>query len=224
MKILRKLISLCLAVILGFWLATTGILNGTVVGDWLETIVNIVPSPDEWQEFNPLSNGSVDTESLSEQLSPDSTTDQPASSLTVEESSEVDYQVVEDRIFTLLNELRQEQNLTTLQKNDTLKIAADLRARETETSFSHTRPNGKNPFTVFEEDGLTYPYKMVGENLGMATYYLSEKEMAELLFNGWVESEGHYENMVRPEYEEIGIGVHYDGEFLYATQMFGTPL
>jgi len=55
----------------------------------------------------------------------------------------------------------------------------------------------------------------------MATYHMNETEMAELIFNGWVESEGHYENLVRPEFEEIGVGIHYDGEFLYATQLFG---
>ena len=58
----------------------------------------------------------------------------------------------------------------------------------------------------------------------MATYYLDEKGMAELLFNGWKESPGHYENMVRKEFTEVGIGVYYDGETLYAAQLFGTPM
>ena len=40
----------------------------------------------------------------------------------------------------------------------------------------------------------------------MATYHTDEEGMAEFIFNGWVESEGHYENMIRPEYAEIGLG------------------
>lgn len=223
MKVIRKLITLLLAILFGFWLATTGILHGTIVGDWLETIVNIVPSPNEWPNFSTVTDKSLDITESSDQFSTIEKSDQSASSYQ-SESSEVDYQIVEERIFALLNDLREEQGLNSLKKNNILKKAADLRAQETEVSFSHTRPNGKNPFTIFEENGLAYPYRVVGENLGMATYYLDEKEMAELLFNGWVESEGHYENMIRPDYEEIGIGVHYDGEFLYATQMFGTPM
>ncbi|GEL66669.1 CAP domain-containing protein [Marinilactibacillus psychrotolerans] len=223
MKVIRKLITLLLAIVFGFWLATTGILHGTVVGEWLETVVNIIPSPSEWTDFSRSTNRSLHMNTQGDSLDISKESDQSVSTPPLK-TSEVDYQVVEERIFVLLNNLRQEQGLNNLKKNDILKKAADLRAKETETSFSHTRPNGKNPFTVFEENGLAYPYRVVGENLGMATYYLDEKEMAELLFNGWVESEGHYENMVRPEYEEIGIGVHYDGEFLYATQMFGTPI
>ncbi|TLQ09677.1 CAP domain-containing protein [Marinilactibacillus psychrotolerans] len=223
MKVIRKLITLLLAIVFGFWLATTGILHGTIVGEWLETVVNIIPSPSEWTDFSRSTNTSLHMNTQGDLLDISKESDQSGSTSPLK-TSEVDYQVVEERIFVLLNNLRQEQGLNNLKKNDILKKAADLRAKETETSFSHTRPNGKNPFTVFEENGLAYPYRVVGENLGMATYYLDEKEMAELLFNGWVESEGHYENMVRPEYEEIGIGVHYDGEFLYATQMFGTPI
>lgn len=55
----------------------------------------------------------------------------------------------------------------------------------------------------------------------MATYFKDEAGMAEFLFDGWVESEGHYANMVHPDFIEVGIGVHYDGEFLYAVQIFG---
>lgn len=134
---------------------------------------------------------------------------------------EIDYTLVEERIMTLLNELRQEQGLLPLTKNDTLKAAADHRAIETQTSFSHTRPDGSDFYTIILTEDYQYPYQMVGENLAMATYFKDEEGMAEFLFNGWVESEGHYANMIQPDFLEVGIGVHYDGEFLYAVQLFG---
>lgn len=61
---------------------------------------------------------------------------------------EIDYTLVEDKVMVLLNELRLEQGLLLLTKNETLKAAADHRAIETQTSFSHTRPDGTDFYTV----------------------------------------------------------------------------
>ncbi|OJF93049.1 CAP domain-containing protein [Alkalibacterium sp. 20] len=223
MKLLRKFITLLLAITIGFWLGVSGILNGTRLGGWMNTAVDYMPTQTEISQLR----SSFDTIPIIGESSFTDNQESPAADNTIIETNEheeVDYDKVEQTIISLLNELREEQNLNTLKSNDMLKAAAIIRAKETEESFSHTRPNGTDPFTVFEEEGISYPYRIVGENLGMATYYMSEEEMAELLFDGWVESEGHYENMIKPEYEEIGVGVHYDGEFLYATQLFGTPL
>ena len=134
---------------------------------------------------------------------------------------EIDYTLVEDKIMILLNDLRLQQGLLPLTKNETLKAAADHRAIETQTSFSHTRPDGTDFYTIILTDDYWYPYQTVGENLAMATYFKDEEGMAQFLFDGWVESEGHYANMVHPDFLEVGIGVHYDGEFLYAVQLFG---
>ena len=134
---------------------------------------------------------------------------------------EIDYMLVEDKIMVLLNDLRLEKGLLPLTKNETLKAAADYRAIETQTSFSHARPDGTDFYTIVLTDAYWYPYQTIGENLAMATYFKDEEGMAEFLFDGWVESEGHYANMVHPDFLEVGIGVHYDGEFLYAVQLFG---
>lgn len=219
MKYIRKLVVLILAVILGFWLASTNALQNTMVGNWLDTIVRFIPAPDDWSNLS-LQN----PEQLVKRFAPEEQPNESqVSSVTQERSSDLEYNVVETRILTLLNALREEKQVSTLTSNETLREVANIRAIETETLFSHTRPDGSDTFSVFEEEGISYPYTIVGENLGMATNYLDETAMAELLFNGWVESEGHYENMIRPEFQEVGIGVHYDGEFLYATQIFGTP-
>ena len=135
----------------------------------------------------------------------------------------VNKEQIEDIIFKLVNELREELGAGSVVKNETLRLAADIRAVETEESFSHTRPNGQEPFTVLKEQETFYPYFMVGENLAMATYFRDDNHMAQLIFDGWVDSEDHYQTMINSDFEELGIGVHYDGEILYATQFFGTP-
>lgn len=220
MKFIKKVIVLLLAVFLGFWLGFSGILNGTKVGNVMEKTVSYLPNSNEVRRFKtstvPLFDDLIQSNSSTVNENPETN-----SSITGEHP-DVDYVKVEETIIRLVNELRQELNLPILESNDMLKAAAMMRAKETEESFSHTRPNGLDAFSVFEEEGIEYNYQRAGENLGMATYYMSEEEMAELIFEGWVESEGHYKNMVLPDYEEIGIGVHYDGEFLYATQIFGT--
>lgn len=220
LKLLRKIISLILVFILGFWFAFAGILDGTKAGDVLITIVSYLPDRNDIHNIL-----DEPTEEQSRQIDSDSEEVTEPTTLQVDfesEDNEVNYELVEATIIELTNELRQEQGLSTLVPNDMLRAAAYIRAEELEETFSHTRPNGSDAFTVFQEEGISYPYHMVGENLAMGTYYLREAEMAQFLFDGWVESEGHYENMIRQEYAEIGVGVHYDGEILYATQMFGT--
>lgn len=220
MKLLKKLIRLTLVFILGFWFAFAGILDGTQAGDVLITIVSYLP---DRNDIHNIFNESMQEQSLQIDSNSKEITDPTRSQADFEsEDSEVNYEVVETTIIELTNELRQEHGLSTLVPNDILRAAAYIRAEELEDTFSHTRPDGSDAFTVFQEEGIIYPYHMVGENLAMGTYYLQEVEMAQLLFDGWVESEGHYENMIRQEYEEIGVGIHYDGEILYATQLFGT--
>ena len=215
MKFLRKVFTLLLAILLGFWLASANILNGTKTGEVMETIVNYLPDRNDLQQTPLLED--IYTPAEGEVKAP-----QESAQTLEANDSEVDAQLIGRKIIELVNELRAEKGASPVASNEMLQAAATIRAVETEESFSHTRPDGTDAFTVFEEEGIPYPYRAVGENLGMATYYLSDEEMAELLFNGWVESEGHHENMIRPEYDEIGIGVHYDGEILYVTQLFGT--
>lgn len=222
MKLLRKILSLILVFILGFWMAFSGILTGTKAGNVLETIVGYLPDRNTIEQIveKPQQNKKREIESASKEIDESEET-KPA---IFSQNSEVNYEIVEEKVIELTNELRQEQGLSTLQPNNALRTGAYVRAEELGESFSHTRPDGSDAFSVFETENLSYPYKRAGENLAMGTYYLPEEKMAQFLFDGWVESEGHYENMVQQEYTEIGVGVHYDGEYLYLTQLFGTPL
>lgn len=207
-KLLGFIVSVLISIMFRFWLAATNILDGTQVGQLLYDVVDVIPVPDE------LSTGmQVDL--------PEGETNTNAT--TENSSEEIEYKIIENRIFELLNELRTEVGVQPVTQNQSLKLAADQRALETEELFEHTRPDGSDPFTVLEEAGHEYSYQLAGENLAMATYYLDENGMAEVIFDGWKNSQGHYENMIKPEFEEVGIGIHYDGEILYATQIFGTP-
>ncbi|MCC5889450.1 MAG: CAP domain-containing protein [Alkalibacterium sp.] len=221
MRYLRKLFFLLLSLLIGFWLGTSGILQGTTVGNWMETIVSYFPTSADIEQFNQNGN---DLPFLSESFFEGTEDEEPveAPDVSSEEAEKLDVSLIEETVIVLVNELREDLDVPPVASNDMLRSAATIRAIETEEQFSHTRPDGTDAFTVFDEEGIHYPYQTAGENLGMATYHLQEEQMAELIFNGWVDSQGHYENMIRSDFEEIGVGVHYDEEFLYITQLFGT--
>lgn len=118
--------------------------------------------------------------------------------------------IIEQELFRLVNELRSSVGVGQLSHDDSLYRAARIRAAESATRFSHTRPNGSSYQTVFEEVGFNN-YTVIGENLVYRTSSetISEEELysiAALLFQQWQESPGHYENMVKPEYECGDVG------------------
>ena len=215
---MRKFFSYSLLLIIligfGYWLGSSTILEGTKISDTISLMENKLKD-------NPLVlvEESPDISEQEQSTSVDST-----SKNDLTETDEIDVAVVEKRMLELLNDLRSEVGVAPVSSNDQLKKAANIRAIETEESFSHTRPDGKATFTVLEESEVNYSYRLAGENLAMGTNYLSEKEMAEWLFKGLKDSPGHYENMIKNDFEEVGIGVHYDGTNLYIVQIFGTPL
>ncbi len=117
----------------------------------------------------------------------------------------------------LLNQLRREHGLNALSwnPNSDLQKAAQLRAREIEEYFSHTRPDGSDCFTVFKQFGLSY--HACGENIAYGTN-LSPAGAMRL----WTNSPGHYKNMVKPDFREVGLACHVSGDLIYWVQLFYT--
>ncbi len=59
-----------------------------------------------------------------------------------------------------------------------------------------------------------------GENVATASGYPSIADAVEVMFDGLVNSPGHYANMTSPAFTHIGIGIGSDGDKHYATQNF----
>ena len=98
-------------------------------------------------------------------------------------------------ILSLVNEKRKEADLDPLVWNDVLANDASLRAKEISKKFSHTRPNGKDWYTLDEDN-------MYGENLGKGY------ETAQEVFDAWMNSKSHKENILWEEFTQIGIAVY----------------
>jgi len=76
----------------------------------------------------------------------------------------------------------------------------------------------------FKERIETYGYawQYIGENLGAGTVIDSAKKMVD----GWLESDNHCDNLMNPNYTEVGMVMIKDESSLYThywTQNFGTP-
>jgi uncharacterized protein YkwD len=124
---------------------------------------------------------------------------------------------IEAQIQQQINAIRQEQGLTPLQPNDRLaEVARRYSQRMAEQEFfSHTAPEGDTPDQRVRSAGIVYV--LVGENLFKGT---NVPQPVEAAVEGWMDSPGHRQNILRSGYRETGIGVWRQGETYYVTQLF----
>ena len=136
------------------------------------------------------------------------------------------YSGIEKEILTQLNDLRASLGLPALKSHSQLTEGARIRAKEMfdNNYFAHSRPDGSNWDTVFTKDVPLSGYRYLGENLAKT---VGMNPDASYMMDMWINSQGHYENMVRDVYTHVGIGVYAanvpgKGMTTYAVQEFGT--
>ena len=119
----------------------------------------------------------------------------------------------EQQVINMVNEERAKKGLSALTIQNDLTLAAEVRARELEQLFAHTRPDGRNCFTALDDIGI--PYSSVGENIAYG--YTTPSNVME----GWMNSPGHRANIMNAGYKKIGVGFWQD-EYgrQYWTQIF----
>ena len=118
----------------------------------------------------------------------------------------------EAEVLKLVNEERAKYGVAPLAWNKAVEEVAHLRAKELVVLFSHTRPDGRSCFSAAGECGVYY--RAAAENIAFG--YRTPEEVVE----GWMNSEGHRENILSADYKKIGIGCVKNNGFLYWTQFF----
>lgn len=103
-----------------------------------------------------------------------------------------------EEMLALVNQARSEHGASALSLDSKLCDAANKRAQEIATKFSHTRPDGRDCFTVLDEYGVSY--YGCGENIAMGS------SSASSIFNMWMNSSGHRANILNSSFRYIGIG------------------
>lgn len=107
----------------------------------------------------------------------------------------------EAEILSLVNKERAKSGVAPLEFGDFFYDAVKVRAKEVDMKFSHTRPDGRSCFSVFDDFGID-SNRYLGENIAYG--YGS----AESVMKGWMNSPGHRENILNPNYDYIAIGVY----------------
>lgn len=89
--------------------------------------------------------------------------------------------------------------------------------------FSHTSPNGDTPADRVAATG--YRYRTMGENIAAGYGSIAS------VMDGWMDSEGHRDNILNCRFTEVGVGYVSSDEDrgdvrfgTYWTQVFATPL
>jgi len=130
----------------------------------------------------------------------------------------------EERVVELTNQFRQENGLAPLTVNTQLTNAAETHSNNMadQDFFSHTGLDGSRSSDRAQSFG--YSSSFVGENIHGGS--VSPEKAVE----AWKNSPRHRENMLKPEYTEIGVGYFFlqndtGSENLnhYWTQVFGAP-
>ena len=83
--------------------------------------------------------------------------------------------------------------------------------------FDHTGPDGRSPFDRME--GAGYDYAYAAENIAAGQRSVRE------VMAGWIDSPGHYANIVNPHLGDVGFGYAYKAGSDYGTywvQSFGS--
>lgn len=116
----------------------------------------------------------------------------------------------ESRLLRLINELRDEHNLSPLKLSPKLTRASEWLSRDMAANdyMSHTDSKGRDPFERMDE--FRYRYETYrGENIAAGNDTAAEA------FEQWTDSPVHRENMLNPEYHSVGIGRAYDDDSKY---------
>lgn len=127
-----------------------------------------------------------------------------------------------DKLYQLTNDVRSQNQLSTLNYNEQLAAAAQKKAADmfAKNYWSHYGPDGATPWDFILSSGYRYEY--AGENL--AKNFLFSQGVVD----AWMNSSSHRENILRTDYSEVGYavvnGILNGEETTLVVQLFGKPL
>ena len=123
-------------------------------------------------------------------------------------SSDTGLRSVAMEASNLVNEIRAEAGLNELTWDTNLETVANVRASEISENFSHTRPNGRQWYTVNSKI-------QGGENLAYGF------DNAEDVVEAWMNSPTHKENILYDEFEKVAISIYEEDGVYYYAQEYG---
>lgn len=123
----------------------------------------------------------------------------PAGAFTATRSPAL-HRSAEETLIVSMNRERAAHGLRPLRLNMQLALAAEDRANDmlAKHYFAHIAPDGRVPWYWVEKRG--YNYTTIGENLAVG--YRGQS-----IVDGWMRSPEHRVNIMKPEFDEVGIAI-----------------
>jgi uncharacterized protein YkwD len=145
----------------------------------------------------------------------------PAEGRHANSASIITLQAVEEAVFGMTNDIRQQHGLPPLLKGETFRLMArdfstDMLRRN---YFSHTDPDGRS---LTSRVPMPRGVHLMGENIWTGNGYdiTQTKRLAQMIMVGWMNSSGHRANILKKGYTHLGVGVKARGQEIRATQLF----
>ena len=115
-----------------------------------------------------------------------------------------------ERLAECVNSERKKAGLDSLEISALLQSAAAVRAAELEELYSHTRPDGREWVSIRTDFNI--PGRGIGENLN------KNLTTPESVITSWMNSADHKTNVLTPDWNLLGVGVHVgsDGTMFWA--------
>jgi len=127
---------------------------------------------------------------------------------------------VEQAIFNKVNEERSKAGVAPLTYNKTMEKYARIKSQDMgdKNYFDHRNLEGELITAQMARDGISY--RSWGENIAYIGGVSDINELANQFMINWMNSQGHRENILSPNFTSIGVGVYKAGNRVYATQEF----
>ena len=128
------------------------------------------------------------------------------------EASSANADAYAEQVVKLVNSERTKNGVQPVKALVSMNKAASIRAKEIVNKFDHVRPDGRKGMSAIDDAGLNGTY--VGENIAMG--YTSPEDV----MDGWMNSQGHRNNILNSRYKYIGVGYYYANGYEYWVQLF----
>ena len=126
-----------------------------------------------------------------------------------------------ETLLNLVNQAREEAGVKKLYYSSKVQEVCKIRTDEISYYYSHTRPTGSRFCTAYRDAGIKY--KKSGENIA---YGLNMFDTPEEVFQAWMDSETHKENILNPNFECCAFGLSIvkvgSDTYYYWTQEFAS--
>ena len=133
-------------------------------------------------------------------------TDPPTTATTATQTTTAAPVTEKEALLAQINAYRAQNGASPLAADPTLDQLADVRAREQMELFSHTRPDGRPWYTVYEDHGVPRGTGYRAEDLALAQPGTAPARFLEI----WQGSPTHNASILDKTYARVGIGFQTD--------------